>query len=170
MTGKQSSARASYEDFYRSHAPRVIAHLLYLGFPKHIADDATQSAMVDVHRNWHKIGKPHLWARKAAEHHAGRLLRKTRNEVPWPDAYDQPAAEAPEIAFVVERHSTLVSRVNELPEPLKIVFALLLDDLETKEIAEYTGASVRVVQKRLKQARELLQSKFVDDGRWEGNR
>ncbi|MEV4057519.1 sigma-70 family RNA polymerase sigma factor [Amycolatopsis sp. NPDC049688] len=170
MTGKQSSARASYEDFYRSHSPRVIAHLLYLGFPRHIADDATQSAMVDVHRNWHKIGKPHLWARKAAEHHAGRVWRKTRNEVPWPDAYDRPVAEDPEIAYVVERHSRLVSLVNELPESLKTVFALHLDDFGTKEISEYTGVSVRVVQKRLKQARELLQSRFVGDGRWEGNR
>jgi len=171
MTASQPSTHSwtSYDEFYRAEYPRVVAYLAYHGYSRHTAEEAAQNAMVEVHRSWDTIRKPHVWARKAAHHHAGRLWRRTRREFRLPDGYDIPATADPRLACVIERNSWLVELINELPEHLVSVFALHLDDFGTREIAQCEGISIRTVQKYLKQAREILQRRLADTGRWEGN-
>lgn len=155
----------AYEEFNRNQYPRVVAFLIYQGFPHHIADEATQDAMVDAHRNWQKItSNPPMWVRTAAVRHAGRKVKSMRKTTSTADGEPEHGTEDDGLSAVVERHGELAGLVNKLPDRLRTPFALHLDEFSAAEIAEHLGVPERTVYARLERARELLKKDLFGGG------
>jgi len=164
-------APGTYEEFNREQYPQVVAFLIYQGFPHHIADEATQDAMVDAHRNWQKIDRnPPMWVRTAAVRHAGRKVKSMRRTSSTAEQESEHGVEDEGLSAVVERHGDLVGLVRKLPERLRTAFALHFDGFSVAEIGEHLRIPRRTVYARLERARELLKQDLFGAGQEGGNR
>ncbi|MDQ7809386.1 hypothetical protein Q5425_37150 [Amycolatopsis sp. A133] len=65
---------ASFNEYYRADAARLVAFLMKLGANAHDAADIAHDVLVDIFRRWDKIASPQDWARRAA---VGRCFKTT---------------------------------------------------------------------------------------------
>lgn len=85
------------------------------------------------------------------------LVRKTE---PLTDSVRDVAAPVDEVADRAQQLVRLTEAVRDLPEPLKAVAGLYLEDIATKDIATILGISESNVSVRLHRAKAFIRMRF----------
>jgi RNA polymerase sigma factor (sigma-70 family) len=163
---------ADFLRFHRAEHPAVVAHLRYLGFAHHTADEAASEALVELYWSWFKVHtNRRMWVRTTARRIAGDKVARTpvkflklllaKGVRPDEDRHDAVVDE------ILERDSDLVRAINSLPRHQRDVIVLRLDGFTTKEIAVELKIAERTVQDRVKKARDAIRPLLATG---EGNR
>ena len=149
--------REIFTEFYRSSAPRLIAHLIYRGVPVDEAADCAHIALVKLMLNWRDVRSRYSWTRTTAVRVYLDRLRQAPLQILGisPELGESPIACADEIAEVVERHR-IYQLVRQLPPQQRAVFALTLDGAAPQDIARELGATPEQVRSNLRLARQRM--------------
>jgi RNA polymerase sigma-70 factor (ECF subfamily) len=149
-----SGGEQDFVCFYREHIGRLVAYLIYLGAPAHLAAELAQEAMTTAYRRWREITSPraYVWtvAYKAFLRHALH------------DDAQQPVAEVPEPTVVLPHpeeaeawllKQQIIEVLRALPPRQRQVLALTIDDWSPAEIAELLVISPSAARSNLMKAR-----------------
>jgi RNA polymerase sigma factor (sigma-70 family) len=151
---------ADFLRFHQAEYAAVFGYLLQGGFSRPIADEAVSEAMAELYESWFDVHTSRSgWVRAVAWRVAVREAKKERrgllnwlrhSRFRWKAEYDSGIAE------VEERYGDIVDAVKSLPEHQRKAMTLLMQEYTVKEIAAITNVSERVVQDRVKRARDKL--------------
>jgi RNA polymerase sigma factor (sigma-70 family) len=148
--------RDSFEEFYTSELPRLVALARGLA-PAHLAEDVAQEAMLVAYRRWREVGdleRPDLWVRRTCANLAVSQFRRKMAElraVARLSGRRQPPAELSDAA------EEFWAAVRALPQRQAQAAALrFVYDMPLAEIAATLGTSEGTVKQHLSRARQAL--------------
>jgi RNA polymerase sigma factor (sigma-70 family) len=155
--GGEAPKAETFEAFFRSDFPRLVAFLRLIGATSAEAEDAAMEAFVSAFRDWDSITQPRAWIRVVAQ----RALMKSRVRHDRADSAfmaihrpTNPAAEWSERENVIEM-------LRALPQRQRIVMAYAIDGFDSEEIAQLLGISPQTVRSNLRHARKSLAARLA---------
>jgi RNA polymerase sigma-70 factor (ECF subfamily) len=160
--------RGSFEEFYLSELPRLVALARGLAGAA-IAEDLAQEAMLVTYRRWHVVRdlqRPELWVRKTCSNLAISQFRRRMVEL---RATARLAGRREPLAQLSEPAEEFWAAVRRLPARQGQAAALrYVYDMPLADIAETMGCSDGTVKQHLSRARVALAVALGLDG--EGSR
>lgn len=157
--------RQTFLRLYEQHHLRVEQTALRILKNQQDAEDAVQSAFVQVIKHFHKIHEipcqnlP-FWIISIVKNEALMILRKKKRVVPLED-WDGFVKEAESIS----EYSQLVQVFSRLPETYRAALEMkFLLDYSGKEIAQRLGISEAAVHTRISRGRALLKELLEQEG------
>jgi RNA polymerase sigma factor (sigma-70 family) len=152
-----NGGQAEFEEFYRSHYPRLVKALIILaqGDVKR-AEDAAQDAMTAAWRRWDSIDLPRAWVYKAAGRYLVKAERRSRREAPRPpdEGAGEPSCPAGQEIWAQQEWVSEVLKVLTPAE--REVMDFILDGLRPADIALLLGKTPAAVRQNLSAARRRL--------------
>ncbi len=140
------------------------------------AEDAMQSAYVNVMLRWPEVGgfataaKQRAYLHKAVRNEALQILRKRRRRKEYFDQDESGDPRIPEHLDELARErkdlGQALTAIDELPAACRKVVKLRLDNYGSGEIAAMLGISVSTVRSHISNARKHLRRAMPGD--WEG--
>lgn len=153
--GAPGAATPGFAEVFAATYPRLVRTLWFVVHDHEVAQEITQEAFIELHRQWRKVGsydRPDLWVRKVA-------LRKAQREV----ARNQRRSRAERrlvAVTVVEDHlpdPALRAAIATLPARQRAIVVLFyLEDRPMEEVAELVGCSTSTGFVHLHRARRRL--------------
>ena len=149
-------------ELVRCHYAFVWRLLRRLGVPESDAEDAAQQVFIVATRRINDVKpgseRPFLFGTATRVASSARRTRARRPSVHQDlDEMVDPNPMPDELAHDRQRLRTLDQLLDQLPDPLRVVFVLSeLEELSNPAIAELLDARVGTVASRLKRARELF--------------
>ena len=161
LDGEAAAQRAEYEAFFRNEFRKVMGTVMRVGATVHEAENATQFAMADAWRQWHRIPNPAGWVRTAAVRAFTKSLKRDqKGAVLAAVAYEdlKPVYYADD----AEECATVIRTLRSLSRVQMQVMALKYDGYSEKEIAEILGKDRQTVRSNLAAARKKLRRTIAD--------
>jgi RNA polymerase sigma factor (sigma-70 family) len=150
----------SFEDFYRSQFRRSVAIGIAMGVGDSAAQDAAQSAMIEVFNKWTQLHNPRGYAAIATRNHVLKIIEKVRAQASLEIIYGP--TEVPDEAH--QSAEDLLRRVGQaartLPPTQARIISLVIDGRTTHEIARELDKSEPAIRQSLKRARTALRAKL----------
>jgi RNA polymerase sigma-70 factor, ECF subfamily len=148
-----------------AHFDFIWRSLRRLGVPEHSVDDAAQEVFVIANRKLEggppRAPKAFLFAIALRVAAADRRHRSRRSEVGTPDGWAEIGDSAPGPDELLDRQRArrvLDDILRWLPIHIRVVFMLFeMEEMTTKEIAEFLSLPLGTVASRLRRGRELFQ-------------
>jgi RNA polymerase sigma-70 factor (ECF subfamily) len=148
--------RSSFEEFYLSELPRLVALARGLAGAA-IAEDLAQEAMLVTYRRWHDVRdlqRPELWVRKTCSNLAISQFRRRLVEL---RASARLAGRREPLAQLSDPAEEFWAAVRRLPARQGQAAALrYVYDMPLADIAETMGCSDGTVKQHLSRARVAL--------------
>lgn len=142
----------------------------YLG-DRHLAEDVSQEVFIRAYRGWHAFrgdSSVRTWLTRITVNLCrDRLRRRSSYEEPTDPVllHREAPIEVEDEALRELSRTLLLQHLVELPLPYQeVLFLYYYVDLDTRQIAEATGASEGTVRSRLHRARELLGERLREGG------
>ncbi|MEU0681311.1 MULTISPECIES: SigE family RNA polymerase sigma factor [Streptomyces] len=152
----------SFDDFYATHAQRLVAIVYAVTGDVTEAEDAVQEAFARAWLRWDRLaatGDPTPWVRTVAMRLAVSTWRKSRNRLRAHFRHGPPA----DLPGLAPDHVALVDALRRLkPEQRRVIVLHHLLDLPVEEVARETGSTRAAVRTRLVRARRLLGAHLVE--------
>jgi RNA polymerase sigma-70 factor (ECF subfamily) len=156
----------TYEELYEEYQPIFFAKALKYGLSHHEAEDAAQTALLNVYVNLNKYEErgytPKRWMHTVMRNVINDEYRKaTRRPVVYTDALPDiyhPTDILTEARFNDIEYENTVDKIEDmLPEDIGKTFAhFLRTDDKSAEIAEETGTKEETVRTRIHRARKIM--------------
>jgi RNA polymerase sigma factor (sigma-70 family) len=168
---RKSCNYPDFDTFYRMHYRDAVAFVMVLGGSKSEAEDATQSAMIDLLRNWERVEKRLAWMKRAARNFFIKARDRERGKTilvrELPSSADHGAGSNAEFD-VVEIAELLEDMRRKLPPKQAEVLSLAIEGFEPREIAEMLASTYSTTRSNLRYARSnarqiLRQALSLDD-------
>ncbi len=143
-----------YEAFFRERFTSAVGLLIVAGADRHSAEDAVQSAFVELNRVWSSVTYPHAWLRTTA----WRMWLKAKGkEATWSsDPHDLPDIPVRDRSGDVVEQIDLVQLLGRLPILQRTVMAFEIDGSTSAETAEALSMPAPNVRQNLLRARRNL--------------
>jgi RNA polymerase sigma factor (sigma-70 family) len=156
--------------FFIAHYVGLLRLLMYLGIPKHDAEDALQKAAEDLVRRvreGHEIKWPASYVKTAAVRF--HLREQSRNHrrlerTPVESPIGEDALDPCSVALASEDESYVMELLRRLPSRQAEVLALAVDGLTSAEIGRLLGRSPSTIRSNLMHARRALAPLLPDRG------
>jgi RNA polymerase sigma-70 factor (ECF subfamily) len=153
-----AARRGSFEEFYTTELPRLVALARGLA-PAHLAEDVAQEAMLVAYRRWREVSeleRPDLWVRRTCANLAVSQFRRRMAEL---RAVTRLSGRRPPPAELSESGEQFWAAVRSLPQRQAQAAALrYVYDMPLAEIAATLGTSEGTVKQHLSRARHTLAS------------
>ena len=149
----------SFEQFFKSERPAMIALAYATSGSRAVAEDITQEAFLAAHRNWERVGaldNPGTWIRRVVINKSISLVRG-RNVAKRALRRLGVSSEQIEIEAVPAETEHIWVEVRRLPKRQRQVVALrYVGQLTMVEIGEVLGCSKETVNTHLRRANKSL--------------
>jgi RNA polymerase sigma-70 factor (ECF subfamily) len=155
---------SDFEQFFRTHHPRLVAIALALTGDVDGARDAAQEALLRAYRDWAKVAaldSPAAWVRRVVVNVAIDAIRRRHRDhrlvgrlAGAPDTTELAGAEG----------SPTWAAVRELPDRERAAIVLrYVDDLPVAEIARVLGVTDGTIKTSLHRARTTLHQRLGEE-------
>jgi RNA polymerase sigma-70 factor (ECF subfamily) len=153
-----AARRGSFEEFYTTELPRLVALARGLA-PAHLAEDVAQEAMLVAYRRWREVGdleRPDLWVRRTCANLAVSQFRRRMVELRATARLRSRRTPAAELSASTE---DFWAAVRALPRRQAQAAALrFVYDLPIADIATTLDCTEGTVKQHLSRARRTLAS------------
>jgi len=144
-----------FEAVFRHRFIPLVGFLIAAGAGRHDAEDAVQSALVQLAQKWETVDHPAPWARTTA----WRIWMKAKSKE---TAVSSDPADLPQVAYRdpspdIAEQLDLVQLLQRLSAMQRTVMAFAIDGAEPTETAEALGVSAGSVRQNLLRARRHLE-------------
>ncbi len=146
---------ASFNAFYRSFTPTLVAFLVWQGASLADAADVAQEAMIQAYQHWPSICHPQAWTRRVASRAYTRRLASIEDLVPSVAICSPLLPAETDVAAWDQRHDVL-GMLASLPSRQRQVMAWTLDGYAPTEIAKELIMTPEAVRTNLMKARRSL--------------
>lgn len=157
-----------FDAFFIETFPVLVKHLIRYGGELGEAEEAAQTAMIDICRRWGHIDRPEAYAFKAAQRALIHERMRTRSLIPKliaSAALENRTGLEPEAAATDQQDAGWVVEILEaLPRRQREVLALLVDGFTTSEVAEHLNVTDTAVRSNLYKARRTLAKRWRTRG------
>jgi RNA polymerase sigma factor (sigma-70 family) len=156
-----------FDPFFRDQYPRLVKHLVTLGFSDEEAKDAASEAMIEAYRRWDVINCPGAWVRVVARRVASRSAARYRDGLRRAAALETSAGvfrESDEQALFKEDQRVVLALLAGLPARQRVVMAWYIDGYESSEIAQFLRLQPATVRSHLRHARRRLAAAVAQAG------
>lgn len=152
--GLSEEQEQRYETLFRARFTPTVAFLIAAGAGRHDAEDAVQSAFVQLAQAWTSVTHPQAWLRKTA----WRMWLKAKGkEKTWAsDPADLPDTAVADRSGDIAEQIDLVQLLRQLPVLQRTVMAFEIDGSTPTETAEALGMPAPNVRQNLVRARRSL--------------
>lgn len=171
LTRRQKSAAA---EFFEESYTRLLRFAMYMHATKEEAEDAIESAMIDMLDRWEEIRDPYAYARKAVARELIKQRTRARRFAPLAEEGDEHPGRrnhdlAQEERLTVWEDSQWVRELlNSLPPRQQEVMALIIDEFRPAEIAALLGKDAAAVRQNLLAARRRLRTAISEQRKQAG--
>jgi len=156
---------ASFEDFYRATASRIIGQVALLTGDREEARDCVHEAMERAWLRWghvRTLHDPEAWVRTVAWRTGISRWRRVRTGARLMNRHRQPESYDDHAGGVADTH-TLAGALRLLPADQRVALVLHhVCDLDIATVAEQTHSSVSAVKSRLHRGRRTLAETLGD--------
>ncbi|MFJ9203090.1 RNA polymerase sigma factor [Streptomyces flaveolus] len=144
-----------YGALFRVRFVPTVGFLIAAGAGRHDAEDAVQSAFVQLARAWESVTHPEAWLRTTA----WRMWLKAKDkQKTWSsDPADLPEAGVPDPSGDIAEQVDLVQLLRRLPVLQRTVMAFEIDGATPAQTAEALGVPSANVRQNLRRARHNLE-------------
>ena len=146
---------ASFNAFYRSFTPTLVAFLVWQGASLADAADVAQEAMIQAYQRWPTIRHPQAWTRRVASRAYTRRVASIEDLVPSLASITPLLPVETDVAAWEQRHDVL-RLLAVLPPRQRQVMAWTLDGYTPSEIAKELIMTPESVRTNLVKARRSL--------------
>ncbi|MFF7988131.1 sigma-70 family RNA polymerase sigma factor [Streptomyces sp. NPDC007901] len=145
---------------FRARFVPLTAFLIKAGGSRHDAEDAAQSACVELATTWERVERPEPWLRTTAFRIWLKSVHRIRPDELTEKTPDRPARDHGDD---VAEKIVMVQLLRRLPLLQRTVMAFEIDGCEPSETAEALGMRAANVRQNLKRAREKLERLLIQD-------
>lgn len=160
---RESDETATFESFFLTEYPRLVALLLVWTDSRPTAEDLAQDALIRAEADWERVrglDTPAAWVRRVAVNRSMNERRRMRRQHRALGRIDRPAVSSVDEAD----DGALWAAVRQLSDKQRTAIALYyVDDLPVDEIASVLGCSVGTVKTHLQRGRRRL-AELLDEG------
>jgi RNA polymerase sigma-70 factor (ECF subfamily) len=163
-----------FEDLFRRYYKRVVAFLMYLGFPADDARDLAQDTFIRVYRTMDAYRREAEWAfLRTTAHNVAKnrirddsTLKRKVMKVAIEDVVDpgDPAPGADDVLITTEETARFRKRYNDavarLPERSRDAFLLRAQGHSYEEMAAILRVPLNTVKSRLHDAKQRLRNEL----------
>ncbi|WP_405510571.1 sigma-70 family RNA polymerase sigma factor [Streptomyces cyaneofuscatus] len=153
--GLSPEQEQQYGALFRLRFVPTVGFLIAAGAGRHDAEDAVQSAFVQLARAWESVTHPEAWLRTTA----WRMWLKAKDKhKAWSsDPADLPDAGVPDPCGNIAEQVDLVQLLRRLPALQRTVMAFEIDGATPAQTAEALGVPSANVRQNLRRARQNLE-------------
>ncbi|RZS77901.1 RNA polymerase sigma-70 factor (sigma-E family) [Motilibacter rhizosphaerae] len=148
-----------FEGWVAARGPALLRLAFLLTGDHHLAEDITQTALIGVHRRWHRIERddPDAYARRAVLNaHLDRKRRRASAELPA-DLAGWETTAAPDLAEALVARSQMWQVLATLPPRQRAVLVLrYYEDCDDRVIADLLDCSESTVRSNAARALAAL--------------
>lgn len=161
---RESDETATFESFFLTEYPRLVALLSLWTDSRPLAEDLAQDALILAEADWERVRRldsPVAWVRRVALNRSMNERRRMRRQHHALNRIDRPA-----VSGVGEADDgVLWAAVRQLSDKQRTAIALYyVDDLPLDEIASVLGCSAGTVKTHLQRGRRRLAELLDDEG------
>ncbi len=158
--GLSPEQEQQYGTLFRIRFVPTVGFLIAAGAGRHDAEDAVQSAFVQLARAWGSVTHPEAWLRTTA----WRMWLKAKDKQrTWSsDPADLPEAGVPDPCGEITEQVDLVRLLRKLPVLQRTVMAFEIDGATPAQTAEALGVPSANVRQNLRRARQSLERMLQD--------
>ena len=146
----------SFNAFYRSFTPTLVAFLVWQGTSLADAADIAQETMVQAYRHWKTIRQPQAWARRVAARAYARQVASIEEDLVADFSHTTPLLRAETDVTVWEERHHVLRLLALLPSRQRQVMAWTFDGYTPSEIAKELNMTPEAVRSNQRQARSTL--------------
>ena len=161
---RESDETATFESFFLSEYPRLVALLSVWTDSRPTAEDLAQDALIRAEADWERLrglDAPAAWVRRVALNRSMNERRRMRRQHRALGRVDRPAVSGVDDVD----DGALWAAVRRLSDKQRTAIALYyVDDLPVGEIASVLGCSVGTVKTHLQRGRRRLAEILDDEG------
>ena len=154
-----SAPGADYNEFFDRSYRRLCQIAMVAGAGWHEAEDAVQTAMADLARRWHEVGKPFPYARRAV---LNCVMKTKSNDKKLEHRLQERGHGVPECdpdssMIIWEDQEWVNQLLDSLTADQREILTHILAGLSCKEVARLIGKTDATVRQHLRNARLRLQ-------------
>ncbi|AZQ32148.1 sigma-70 family RNA polymerase sigma factor [Streptomyces cyaneochromogenes] len=155
-----SEEEAAFTAVFRARFVPLVAFLIKAGGSRQDAEDAVQSACVELAETWRRVECPEPWLRTTAYRMWLKSVYRIR-----PDELTEEIPESPanDHSDDVAEKLAMVQLLRRLPLLQRTVMAFEFDGCEPSETAEALGVPAANVRQNLRRARQKLERLLDED-------
>ncbi len=155
-----SEEEAAFNAVFHARFVPLVAFLISAGGTRQDAEDAAQSACVELAATWHRVECPQPWLRTTAY----RMWLKSVHRI-RPDELTESISESPmrDHSDDVAERLALVQLLRCLPLLQRTVMAFEIDGCQPSETAKALGMPAVNVRQNLRRARQNLERLMDED-------
>jgi RNA polymerase sigma factor (sigma-70 family) len=153
---------AAFVAVFRARFVPLMGFLIKAGASRHDAEDAAQSACVELARVWRTVDRPGPWLRTTAFRMWLKTVHRMRPEELTDD--EIPESSADDHSDDVAETMAMVQLLRRLPPLQRTVMAFAIDGCTPSETAEVLDKPAENIRQNLKRARKKLERLLTEDG------